>query len=387
MTHLVRIASRFAALSLVAPCAFALQAPLVVDDDGGPGVDHTEIQDAIDAATTFGVIVVRAGDYTGPLDIDRPVRIVADDDVRLLGSRDVVIEDVDAGLPVAVSGLANGNVRARRCDATLIFEGDRFFSLDEARECADVRTNGLSVHYVIASRVEAVGVERYLHPTSLTQGALVHFIDSTIEGTPGSSCQTPTCYAGDGGPGLYMNQSTAVLTRSTVRGGDGGYGWHWNDWGYGGVGLQAVDSHVRLSESAILPGEDPWGSPAQAFSITNTTLHYVDAATPDPSLRIAGQVVPGGNVRFVVRGTVTEYSRLYLGRSPVVTPVAGSPIEKLTSQERAAGLSPIPAAGEQFVPFTVPASYPVGTIFYVQASASDASGQPRFTNSAPFIVR
>ena len=37
----------------------------IVDDDGGPGVDFTDIQPAIDAAAPGDLIVVRNGDYNG----------------------------------------------------------------------------------------------------------------------------------------------------------------------------------------------------------------------------------------------------------------------------------------------------------------------------------
>ena len=48
----------------------------VVDDDGGPGVDFTAIQDAVDAAVDGDGILVRPGDY-GRVTIDgKSLRVI-----------------------------------------------------------------------------------------------------------------------------------------------------------------------------------------------------------------------------------------------------------------------------------------------------------------------
>jgi hypothetical protein len=71
-----------AALLLAAPVAAQNQV-LVVDDDGGPGVDHTDLQAAIDAAADGDFLLLKDGVYPAPpggaLTIDqRDLTILAD---------------------------------------------------------------------------------------------------------------------------------------------------------------------------------------------------------------------------------------------------------------------------------------------------------------------
>ena len=57
-------------LSLAAPALLALPTlaadqVLVVDDDGGAGVDFTHLQDAIEAAGEGDLVLIRDGHYPG----------------------------------------------------------------------------------------------------------------------------------------------------------------------------------------------------------------------------------------------------------------------------------------------------------------------------------
>ena len=86
------------------------QQVLVVDDDGGVGVDFTELQEAVDAASAGDVILVRSGTYSGLLLGDKSLFVIADRgaDVRMItnipGAGRIHIGDL-AGKKVAVDVL------------------------------------------------------------------------------------------------------------------------------------------------------------------------------------------------------------------------------------------------------------------------------------------
>lgn len=94
---------------------------LVVDDDGGPGVDYTTLQPALDAAGPGDVLLLRPGDYhPAPAFPPAPHRlvgkglsIVADGSVRVHGLR---IEDLPAGQDVLVRGIDLGDANLQVVD-------------------------------------------------------------------------------------------------------------------------------------------------------------------------------------------------------------------------------------------------------------------------------
>lgn len=55
---------------------------LVVDDDGGPGVDYTKLQAAVDAAAEGALILVHPGSYAGFTVFAKGLEIAASADGR-----------------------------------------------------------------------------------------------------------------------------------------------------------------------------------------------------------------------------------------------------------------------------------------------------------------
>ena len=133
-------------------------APIIVDDDGGPGVQFTEISDALAAAPDFAVILVRPGQYTGPLTVPRSVRIQADPGVTLSPVAIVRIEHVPSGLPVAIQGFDSARFQVFQCAATVVLEGRLSSRVELVDSCADVRTREIEVASVLSSKVEVVGM-------------------------------------------------------------------------------------------------------------------------------------------------------------------------------------------------------------------------------------
>ena len=76
MTSFSRTRTAFLlATSLAAP--LGAQNVLVVDDDGGPGILHTDIQSAIAASAAGDVVLILDGAY-GDVFVDRPISLIAD---------------------------------------------------------------------------------------------------------------------------------------------------------------------------------------------------------------------------------------------------------------------------------------------------------------------
>lgn len=94
----------------------------------------------------------------------------------------------------------------------------------------------------------------------------------------------------------------------------------------------------------------------------------------------------GTQVRFNVFGEAGDQVTLFLGRNAVVQPLPGVLIEKLTSEERAFALGPIPAGGFATFVFPLPPWMTPGFTFYAQARAVRGSAEFR-TNSIPIVVR
>ena len=99
---------------LLAPCLLALSAAaggsvLVVDDDGGPGVDFTTIQAAVDAAADGAVLLVRDGTYAGFQVQAKSLQILADAGAAPeVGS--MSIRDLAPNQEVLLRGLTSDNL-------------------------------------------------------------------------------------------------------------------------------------------------------------------------------------------------------------------------------------------------------------------------------------
>ena len=97
--------SPLALLPLVAGSAAAQTSLLVVDDDGGPGVDFTSIQDAVDAAGGGDVIVVRDGVYGAFTIAATSLTVVADAGAAPQVQARIEVRDLLAHQAVFLRGL------------------------------------------------------------------------------------------------------------------------------------------------------------------------------------------------------------------------------------------------------------------------------------------
>ena len=291
---LVRLAA-LASAALV-PAPLAAQSVFVVDADGGAA--FTEIQDAIDAAVSGDVIVVREGTYREFTLAGKGLTIVADE----YGKARV---GVSRQITTAVTGIAAGN-RA-------VIRGIVFTS--------PLQTTGASLHVADNAGVvwfESVSFDQLtpFHSHSQLEAVLVEdcaqvvIVGSALQGASGSSlggleigatgltardsmvllhgCTVRAGYSivlsGTGSPGLAVDGGELVLRNCTVRGGVGGTGSPGGVGGDGGPGLtiEGNASVWAIGTSLIggAGGPTVFGSPGATgagFEVTAGSLQQIPA--------------------------------------------------------------------------------------------------------------
>ena len=239
--------SRFAVSILLLVGVAQAQRVLVVDDDGGAGV-FTDLQVAIDFASPFDTILVKAGSYGGAslLSLTKPLTLVADRGQR-----------VDLTAPLQVHGVAFGSVLIhglfvqprRRAGPSLSIRG-----------CSvPVWVEDCELRGPLVYSVTSLGVA-----VSVDSSSPVTLMRCRIEG--GNSGANPVA----GAPALVVDRSVLYAMDTNIRGGSasgtGFAGPH-----HGGSGVDATDSTVYLQTTQTLGGD---GGPA--------------------AVNGSGQCVPGG---------------------------------------------------------------------------------------------
>jgi hypothetical protein len=414
MKHLVRTF----ALSFVATGLASAQTTWVVDDDPGPGVDFTDLPPAVAAAGIWDTIVVRDGLYSSTV-VDRGVRIVGEGASASWILWDLTVRDVPAGQLVVIAGLRiSDDLDVERCDGLVVLEDVRADDVD-VDASFDVRMHRVTAwnpglgdaNRFVGSRVEAVDCLFQGHTGydgDCDQGddgelgletvaSFVHLAASAARGGAGGYCNESVlgCCPGTastGGPGLEAFDSQLVLTGAGfghgVFGGDGGRTWRiWQSaecpCGDRGPGLSADGAPANLPSlrtSDVTISGDPAQSIGASVSVT--------AATGDPVMLLGGPVRAGQPLLVTIHGAPGERVQLEFGRNAVQRPVVGSPIDQLTSAERRAGLGNVPPGGALQTALSVPAQWPTGIVFFMQARVTDpTTGATRMSNSVPFLVR
>ena len=215
----------------------------IVDDAGGPGVDFTDLPQAVAAASQGDVLILRSGNYSGVL-LDRGITIHADQGATVLvaGLR---IESVAAGEHVHVAGLTVPSfLWIADCDGKVWIEDCRF-EPPGASSSLDVEA-GVNVHgSADVVLLDTVGTGR-----------------GFALGTTALSGASPT-------PGLWTTLSSVHVVESTFEGGQGA----WLDNPFGGPAIDIDPAPGGLHESGELfalastfvggqghGGVDPWTS-------------------------------------------------------------------------------------------------------------------------------
>lgn len=423
------------ALALLASLALgtALQAPTtwVVDDDGGPGVDFTDLQQAINAAAAGDLILVKPGDY-GDFDLGKSLTILGE-----LGVNVGVGTVHDAGGFTALASFAFVDLEVRDCSGTVVL--DELFGRKLKfkwwvhpelllENCVDVRVIGLdsdnpeyglfssSVPSIIAraSRVEITSSLLRGQPGNpntpsaniwgdpgfpalvVEQGATVHMSRTSLTGGLGGySSYNVNGYGGDGGPGIDIVDGTVLITGRGAEELRGGKGHGVQLYGYGGRGGNGVQVHssssVRYSKVKLIPGAggsggNTPGGMGSALSV-DPGGSSKQAKLADPVLERLSTPSAGGTFGLKLRSKPGTYTRLFWGFTPIVKPSPGVLVDSLVMKEVTLPLGFVPASGVLVTQFTLDPGLPSGCTIFLQAMAVFPSGKIRRTNSVPVVVR
>ncbi len=405
------------ALALLLCTPLTQAATFVVDDDGGPGVDFTDLPAAIAAAARRDLILVRPGQYSA-FELRVGLTLLGEAGVFVGAGTRVV--DLPAG-DLAVLALVDfDGLEAGQCAGTLLLSEVRVGRGSAAPSllldgCADVRvqrsrvdargSDGSDALHVFASRLELVQSEIFGGDgmpsacgmpspggQALVSEGRVHAARSRFfagrggdsQATCASACgQDGAGYGGTavvafGGEVIFAGDATHVL-----RGGDGGLGEVCDCNASSGPALfVSAGAMGRVSGVAILSGDTPClGSPPAVGGQGLLT----EPAPDDATLELEGTPAAGSPLRFRVHGPPGATARLRFGRRPILA-ADGSVIEALTQPVRSFDLGPLPNSGQATRTLVLPASFPVGFSFWAQAEVDLATGLER-TNSVCATLR
>ncbi|MEE2940684.1 MAG: hypothetical protein VX460_09900, partial [Planctomycetota bacterium] len=384
------LASRY----LVPLCIFAAgsasaQTVIVVDDDGGVGVDYTEIQPAIDAAGPLDRIEVRGGSYgsfvaSGPVSIigrdSNPRTAYFDEGVftGLMSGEIAVLADVhvetlvltDSDGTQIVDAVRAGRIEVTRCaDARLQTSAGNSLLRTEALDVVDsfVQCMDLLVLPQIA------GIEEDGDAAITSTRSTLYLTNCEIEG--GAGGDQGLCWGGylpEGGPALALRSSDVRLLGSEISGGGQGWDCFSSPSGVPGPNVSFLDG-----DNTVVEADTTFYRYSYSYQkIVGSDFEGPGAVTSLPGLpwlALGGGTAPGTAALFDFHAEPGSALRAFLGRRPVVVAVPGLAVPLLHSAERGVSLGATPGTGSISLPFVLP-NLPTGTLIHVQSSRTAGSG-------------
>ncbi len=360
------LAAGAAALTLIVS---PLRADVLVVDAGGGGAFLT-IEAAVDAAVDGDVIVVRPGDYTNlaentEVHIDgKALSLVADGGPVI--SPPIQVANLPAGKNVVLRGL-DARVNS---PAGLIFLLELTSSLDVldcdgqvwAEDCSfegELGTGALGntqpgfpgAHLlnaadVVLSRCQLVGGDgvdtgpHFFRTADGGNGLLavdssVQLYDCVITGGDGSDNQSTESDAPgyNGGHGVVLDGSTALLSATSIVGGPGGVGrlGHVDVKYTGGDGLHLSGSfsQARVLDSTITPGAGGIDAPSglqgpDGVEVFIDTGVVVDLPGTARLLSVSSPFRENGNATLTYKGEPGDVIHLFGGFSTLSAPLYGN---------------------------------------------------------------
>jgi len=419
MMSALRRSSVLQALLVLTPAALGGQI-WIVDDDGGAGVQFTDLPPAIAAAAPGDTLLVQDGSYSS-FSLSKPLTIVGYGTVVTSLTPDPsLVTGIPSQQTAVVDNVGMNAVQISGCSGTVVLRACTGRELSVLLS-ADVRLHGCDFAAisgagagasVVDSRVELVesrtrGSAPFLlscnvgpRPNGLavTTAGRVHAVDLLATGDDGADVsQYCSGTAGDGGHGATIDTTSALIAvGGSYQGGHGGY--HNGSYiffngcksGAPGNGIEACANGgtglVRHSGVTAIGGGSESSNCSWYWAAGICASNQVQPAGGDPKLLLVGSTTASSPVTFEVHGPPGAKAVLYLGRKPTVVSEPGVDIERLTAKNVVWSLGTIPAGGVLTQHYTIPPMRP-GSTFHSQAEVTLAGGEVRRTNSVPIIVR
>ncbi|MHC5212780.1 MAG: right-handed parallel beta-helix repeat-containing protein [Planctomycetota bacterium] len=416
------------ALTLATPAAADTY---VVDDDGGPGVDFTDIQPAVDVASPGDLIVVRDGTY-GTFVLEQGLRLVADTghapEIVFTG---IEVRNVPAGQTALMAGFGIPHAYVHDCSGTVMFDADAFGpdsggttvriyrcelvvvsrSTIEAWNGSDLSPSGPNIAgqrgvelldtTVVFSQCDIEGGEGATlyksdglkgEPAILARDALLFLQATSVQGGFGGDWWGPDpaefdCDGGDGAPALSLERCEVELfgrTADLVRGGAGGEpSWLSAVWGVSAPAIEAVDSDI-IHAGAVITTYD--GVPV--FDGTGSTL--VEIVPAIPVLTPDGDGLLGGTLEPVLEAPTGSQFLLWLAPDPAVQQIGMKHTQSLLDHAflLTVASGTIDATGTYALTFGVPVLPALqGQALHWQAYVRPTVGPDVLGTSASCVVR
>lgn len=377
----------------------------IVDDDGGVGVNFTDLPPAIAAAQPGDVLLVRAGTYSG-FACTKALRILGEPGVHCSGvSTWSGSSSGSVGVLTDFVFDTTGMLTVSNCQGPMVLQ--RFEGSLKIDASSDVRMLDSSTRVrlvVTGSRLELARTSCLGYsPGNSTQpsdgypalsviSGFAHIALSDLRGGDGGDLKydpSSTWPPGTGGPGLQLlANGTAVVVGTPnhlIQGGDAGEDPTLLFCGEGGNGADVASFGGNLWHSGVtfLGGSSLHPACANGQPIVGSNVAVVPE---DPSLELLGATTPGATITFRVRGPAGSNATIRLGRTPIVAADGLAQIEQLTQKLRVLNVGVIPASGQADRNFTLPVVQP-GLLFVAQAELTLPDTTLRRSNSTPIVVR
>ena len=395
----------------------------VVDDNGGPGVNFTDLPAATAAASDGDVLIVRAGNYSA-FQLTKGLTILGENGARVRAGS--LVLGLPTGLHAVLSRLSLADLVVKDCVGAVIVDNatidethfqSAVTSQVDINNCDDVRFHRTTIEAkgqligvpagpkgvtITDSRVEfascIVKGARGLNYSSgsagkggigmeCQSGARVHIaLTSVFGGDGGTSCPNSFgCFGGNGNWALVIQGGADVLVAGVVgneiRGGARGDGWLP---GYPGQAAYLLTgASLRWSGAEFFVGA---GGGAPIAYWPNSTLLHV---TPDdPTVELAGDPTPGASIAVVLHGAFGTNARLQQGHQPLVIADGQAYVERLTNRLRMRYLGPYTWHNRLTVPLRVPTTWLPGMLQFVQGMEIDPQNSALIerANSVPIVV-
>jgi hypothetical protein len=327
------------AVFLLASVPLAQGKVWVVDDNGGAGVDFTDVQPAVDAAANGDVILVAPGLYTGFQIVSKSLTIQAEPGASTWVQRGslpdlLAIRDTSGSQTVTIRGLrlsdaAGGGIVLENCAGTVWIEDcvclqlPTFYAYTEglrAEDCDSV--------VLVRSRFRGQGGRDVTG--GVMWGALdgrdglsalrsnIHAYGCIFEGGDGGWGSSMPRAGWNGGHGLTMRTGFLFLSDCYVEGGVGKYGPSAWDSGQGGHGVNlSYAAWARVLDSTAVGGvsEYPTMPDGLPFHVSGTS-ELVMIPGESLSCTITSPVREQETLRIDVEGPPNAIVGLVIGTVP-----------------------------------------------------------------------